>query len=107
MLLFLPRRQIFAILGAVALFGANSCSKMPDQTIYTVDEVKDHFSQRGKTVLSFAGYSGLGYQDEEALKDIVVNRYLKTLDKEKTIINIGATPDGIGAAYEWAVRGGI
>ncbi len=114
MLQILPSRQIFAIFGAIAFFAANSCSKMSDapsqsqpQTTFTVEEVKEHFANRGKTVLSFAGYSGLGYQDQDALKDIVINRYLKTLDKDKTIINIGATPDGVGAAYEWAVQEGF
>tara|TARA_R110002096_G_scaffold206192_5_gene392332 strand:- start:6161 stop:6769 length:609 start_codon:yes stop_codon:yes gene_type:complete len=76
-------------------------------SISTVDEVKAHFSKLDKVVLTFVGYSGLGYEDEEALEKIVINRFLKTLDPKKTLINVGVTPDGIGAVYEWASKMGF
>ncbi|MEM1296687.1 MAG: hypothetical protein AAGH89_15080 [Verrucomicrobiota bacterium] len=72
----------------------------------TVDEVKSHFSNQDKVVLTFVGYSGLGYEDEELLEK-TVDRFLKTLDPKKTLINAGVTPEGIGAVYEWASKAGF
>lgn len=96
-------RLVFAAIGAFAF----SACQMPDSpSTSTVDEVKSHFSKQDKTVLTFVGYSGLGYEDEDFLEK-TASRYLKTLDPEKTLINIGVTPDGIGAIYEWASKAGF
>jgi len=64
----------------------------------TAEETVSFVRRRGKTVLTFFGYSGMGYEDEkEMLQTVqeVLSQYLP----EKTLVNIGATEVGIGAAY--------
>src|SRR5262249_35904212 len=55
----------------------------------------------GKKVVTFIGYSGLEYEDKAAMLS-AVRKALAGYDPKKTIVNMGATPDGIGAAYEVA-----
>src|SRR5262245_49869617 len=72
----------------------------------TVEEIEAFFKGKQKTVLTFIGYSGAGYEDEAwMLKE--AERVLGEYDPAKTIVNIGATPDGIGAVYEAAKRKGF
>jgi hypothetical protein len=55
----------------------------------------------GKVVLTFYGYSGMGYEDEDAM--IGTSReVLSQYRPEKTLIVIGATEVGIGAIYPLA-----
>lgn len=55
----------------------------------------------GKTVLTFFGYSGMGYEDEDAMLQVAKN-LLSGYSPETTLVNIGATSVGIGAVYELA-----
>jgi hypothetical protein len=59
------------------------------------------FEERGKLVVTFSGYSGSGYEDEAAMLERA-RALLAEYDPESTIVNIGATVDGIGAVYEVA-----
>jgi hypothetical protein len=52
-------------------------------------------------VLTFAGFSGAGYENPAAMIENA-SEILRKQDPEKTLINIGATRDGIGAVYEVA-----
>src|SRR5262245_38402745 len=64
----------------------------------TPAEVHAFFKNQGKTVVTLLGYSGAGYEDEQALtRDVqgILARY----DPKTTIVNIGATVDGIGRIY--------
>jgi hypothetical protein len=54
-----------------------------------------------KKVFTLFGYSQLEYQDKDEVMNMI-REELKTLDPKTTIINIGATEEGIGAAYEIA-----
>lgn len=72
----------------------------------TPSEIKSFFTGTGKTVLTFVGYSGAGYEDPVAML-AEAERILSESDPNKTIVNIGATPDGIGAVYEIAKRKGF
>ena len=76
-------------------------------TTHTPDQLVKAYARRGKKVVTLAGYSALGYQDPDQLKSLVIDRILDCYEAKKTIINIGATLDGIGAAYEWAVEKGF
>src|SRR5215472_12071910 len=72
----------------------------------TVEELAAFFKGKQKAVLTFVGYSGAGYEDEAwMLKE--AERVLGEYDPAKTIVNIGATPEGIGAVYELAKRKGF
>ena len=55
----------------------------------------------GMKMLSFVGYSAAGYEDEATMlaqADQVLTRH----DPARTMVNIGATAQGIGAVYELA-----
>lgn len=67
----------------------------------TADEVIQEVRKIGKTVYTLFGYSVLDYEKKrQVMADI--RRELEPLDRKTTAINIGATEDGIGAAYEVA-----
>lgn len=70
------------------------------------DDIADFFRQTGKFVLTFTGYSGSGYEDEQAMLDLA-EQVLARFDPADTLVNIGATPDGIGAVYVLAKQEGF
>jgi hypothetical protein len=72
----------------------------------TASEIKAFFRATGKTVVTFVGYSGAGYEDERAML-AAAERILDEYEPNRTIVNIGATPDGIGAIYDLAKRKGF
>ena len=72
----------------------------------TPDEIKTFFKSNRKTVLTFIGYSGAGYEHEAAMLK-QAEQILSEFDPAKTVVNIGATPEGIGAVYELAKRKGF
>jgi hypothetical protein len=72
----------------------------------TVEEISAFFKSQQKAVLTFIGYSGAGYEDEASMRK-EAEHVLSEFDPAKTIVNIGATPDGIGAVYELAKRKGF
>jgi len=78
----------------------------PAAKIATLDDISAFFKGKQKIVLTFVGYSAAGYEDE-ALMRKQADRILSEFDPAKTIVNIGATPDGIGAIYELAKRKGF
>jgi hypothetical protein len=64
------------------------------------------FAAQGRRVLSFLGYSDSGYEDPAAML-AHAGRVLDGFDARDTLVNIGATPGGIGAVYELAQRRGF
>jgi len=72
----------------------------------TTEDIKAFFKGKQKTVVTFVGYSSAGYEDEVSMHK-EAERVLSEFDPAKTIVNIGATPDGIGAVYELAKRKGF
>ena len=56
---------------------------------------------RGKLVLTFYGYSGMGYEDEEGMLKRA-REVLSQYRPEKTLVVSGATEVGIGAVYRLA-----
>lgn len=75
--------------------------------VSTPEEVKKAFSKRENGVVTLAGFSGLGYEDESLLQTIVTEQLLNELDPRQAIINIGGTSEGIGKAYQWAAEKGF
>jgi hypothetical protein len=65
------------------------------------DEVHAFFKEQGRTVLTFFGFSGMGYEDESEMLRIV-REILSDYSPETLIVNIGGTRSGIGAAYPLA-----
>ncbi len=70
------------------------------------EAARRHFAARGKAVLTFLGYSGSGYEDE-AMMIAQAALVLNEVDPRTTLVNIGGTPDGIGAVYALAQRLGF
>ncbi len=72
----------------------------------TLENITTFFAEQEKTVVTFVGYSGSGYEDPQAMLKRAES-ILKTLNPVTTIVNIGATPDGIGAIYPLAKQRGF
>ncbi len=72
----------------------------------SVEEIKSYFLEQSKTVVTFVGYSGAGYEAAAEML-VVAGRVLDEFEPADTIVNIGATPDGIGAIYELAGQRGF
>ena len=70
------------------------------------EAARRYFTERKKSVLSFLGYSGSGYEDEAAMLEHAA-QVLSKADSRTTLVNIGATPEGIGAVYTLAKRLGF
>ncbi len=69
-------------------------------------EIERKVKALGKKVHSLFGYSALEYQDRPALLQ-QIRKDLEMLDPKATIINIGVTAEGLGAAYEVAKEMGF
>jgi hypothetical protein len=79
---------------------------MQRDTATTPVEIRHFFEQQHKTVLTFIGYSGTGYQEPEAMISIATT-VLNEFDPANTIVNTSATLVGIGAVYELAKTRGF
>ena len=72
----------------------------------TPQEVEAFFAEQDKTVLTFTGYSGSGYEDEATMLS-AAGEVLDRFDPQTTLVNIGATIDGIGGVYALASERGF
>lgn len=70
------------------------------------DEVLAFFAAQQKTVLTFLGYSGAGYERPDEML-AAAGKVLERFDPTDTVVNIGATAEGIGAVYELAKARGF
>jgi hypothetical protein len=70
------------------------------------DEAVAYVKGRGKTVLTFFGYSGRGYEHEQEML-AAARGVLARHDSKTTLVNIGGTADGIGAVYALAKKLGF
>lgn len=97
---------LWPIAVALAACSTTPIEKAPVLVTASAAGIHAHFSNTGRKVLTFAGYSGFGYENEAAML-AAADRILDDFDPKKTIVNIGATPDGIGAVYALAKRRGF
>lgn len=65
------------------------------------ESVVAYFAKQNKTVVTFIGYSDAGYENPRQML-ATAREVLGKFDPQSTIVNIGATPSGIGAVYELA-----
>lgn len=100
----------FAIVITCALAGtpgaANACDGPREVREATLASIQDFIRGKKVTVLTFAGYSGAGYQDPAAMLERA-SRLLDAQEPGKTLINVGATAVGIGTVYEIAKQKGF
>lgn len=106
-----PKLQRGLAIGLVSLLPLKALAQTrctAPQTVVeaTPAQVSSYFKAQKKTVLTFMGFSGDGYEDPVAMLD-AARRVLSRHKPSNTIVNIGATAVGIGAVYELAVQGGF
>ena len=85
---------------------AAACELITTVKDATVDDIRTFFKRQEKVVITFVGYSGAEYENEKVMLG-KAGRILDEFVASKTIVNIGATPEGIGAVYELAKRKGF
>lgn len=108
---FLLLQHIQCITIGIAVFcifaiDAAACDVNTQVQNATVVEVRTFFKATKKELVTFVGYSGLEYEDTTAMLEKAAG-VLDGFDPSKTIINIGATPEGIGAVYGLAQKRGF
>jgi hypothetical protein len=91
---------------ALAPNAADACVAPREVREATPASIKMFIQARQMSVLTFTGYSGAHYEDPNALIEHA-SRVLAGQDASKTLINIGATVEGIGAVYEIAKQKGF
>ena len=69
-------------------------------------DIRAFVRQRAARVLTLLGYSGAGYQNPTAML-AAADAVLAQHDTQHTLVNIGATAQGIGAAYALARQRGF
>jgi hypothetical protein len=85
---------------------AQSCQPPTISSETSVEAIRAYFQKRNMTVVTFMGYSAADYEDRAAMLKRA-EEVLSGFDPGKTIVNIGATIDGIGAVYELAKQKGF
>jgi hypothetical protein len=70
------------------------------------EDIVGFFAKTEMTILTLLGYSDTGYEDKAAMLNHVA-LLLDQMETSSTIVNIGATLSGIGAAYELAKQKGF
>lgn len=94
---------------ALALFFASivqACEKPSIVREGSTEEIRAYFKAKNMKVLTFLGYSAAEYENKPAMLKQAA-RILGEFEPKTTIVNIGATPEGIGAVYEAAKRMGF
>ncbi len=72
----------------------------------TPEEIQAFFKEKKMTVLTFLGYSGAEYENKAKMLEEAA-KIRAQFDPKATIVNIGATPEGIGAVYDLAKQQGF
>lgn len=95
-----------AVVAALASAPSLACSAAARVVTASPERVEAFFEASGMTVLTFLGYSGAGYEDPVRMLE-QAGAVLDGFDPARTIVNIGATADGIGAVYGLAKARGF
>jgi hypothetical protein len=86
--------------------GALGCDPPLTMREATPEEIQAFFKSKKMKVVTFLGYSGAGYENEAAMLEHAT-RILSQFDPKTTIVNSGATAEGIGALYQIAKQKGF
>jgi hypothetical protein len=101
----LVRRYLIGILALLSIHSTRLVAEEPQPGTSPV-EVQRFFEKSGKTVITFAGFSGAGYEDVDRMLG-EARSVLSVHSPKKTIVNIGATASGIGVVYGLAKKMGF
>ena len=102
----LQRIAVVVFFLSVISFNVAACELITTVKDATIDEIRAFFKTQNKDVVTFVGYSGDEYEDKAAMLE-KAGLILGEFEPSKAIVNIGATPEGIGAVYEIAKRRGF
>ena len=102
----LQRIAVVVFFLSVISFNVAACELITTVKDATIDEIRAFFKTQNKDVVTFVGYSGDEYENKAAMLE-KAGRILGEFERSKAIVNIGATPEGIGAVYEIAKRRGF
>ena len=95
------------VLGLGSVVNSAAACEGPKEVREATSASIKHFAKlKRMKILTFTGYSGAQYEDPSAMLE-VAERILSTLDPASTLVNIGATAEGIGQVYELAKRHGF
>lgn len=83
-----------------------ACEGAPVIRTATSATIKAFVHAKRRNVVTFVGYSGAGYEAPDAML-AQAGQLLDNFQPAKTMINIGATAEGIGAVYELAKEKGF
>lgn len=83
--------------------GTPACELATSVIDATPSEIAKFFENEQKTVVTFVGYSGAEYENKTEMLERASN-ILDEFDPSKALVNIGATPEGIGAIYNLAKK---
>lgn len=103
------KRGVVWVLVMLALGSADmALGKEPARSVReaTPEEIRAFFQDKKMRVLTFLGYSGAGYEDQAGMLKEAAG-ILAEFDPKGTIVNIGATAQGIGAVYDLAKQQGF
>ena len=103
------RKHAVFCLCFISLLGwrtALGCESPMTTRVASPEEIRAFFESKKMRVLTFLGYSGAEYEDKTAMLEHAA-QILDKFDPETTIVNIGATAQGVGAVYEAAKRKGF
>ena len=102
------RHVVFCLWFISLLDGRTALGCEPPMTIRVAspEEIRTFFESKRMRVLTFLGYSGAEYENKAMMLE-QADRILDQFDPRTTIVNIGATAEGIGAVYEAAKRKGF
>jgi hypothetical protein len=83
-----------------------SCDSPMATSVASPQEVRAFFEGKKMRIVTFLGYSAAEYENKERMLEQAA-AILDRFDPGKTIVNSGATAEGIGAVYETAKRKGF
>jgi hypothetical protein len=83
-----------------------ACDAAAPAAVVSSVTVASFVKQQRKQLLTFAGFSGAGYEDATT-RLAHAGRVLDARDPRQTLVNIGATAEGIGKVYELAKAKGF
>jgi hypothetical protein len=85
---------------------ALSCESPMIARVASPEEIREFFETKKMRVLTLLGYSAADYENKTTMLR-EANRVLDQFDPRTTIVNIGATAEGIGVVYKIAKRKGF
>lgn len=100
----MQRRLFTASALCVVTFPAPSAEQPSQARRATLDEIRQWIG--GRPVLTFLGYSGAEYESHSQMLTQAAT-VLAAHDPAKMLVNIGATPAGIGSVYALAKKKGF